>query len=469
VWWRWWGARAARSQQRAEALVEHSERDEAEATPAGEAPADEGERARLTRAFDQAPFPAALLLGPALAFVAVNAEYRRQSRRDDLVGRTLREAFPRGLARPMIDCATRALRTGETVVQREVPPGPPGGPFGPLGGRHGHDPGAARERGGRYDDVHYQPVRRADGTVEGVLVMRVDVSEAVRPRLEVEARIAERTAALSYAKDALALEIVERERTTAERDELRRQLASAEEEERRRIARELHDQLGQHLTALTLGLDEARRLVDGQVPSTPSPMAVPARLRTLLAQLGGLAADMTRDARYLALELRPPELDDVGLESALHTYVTQWAARYGIEVELEVAGLAGRRLPGEVGTTLYRIVQEALTNVAKHADASQVSVIVEQPDDVVRLIVEDDGCGFDVEATRARARAERRLGLAGMRERAGLAGGQVTVESTPGDGTTVYVRLPVDRLVVGGEAEPAPAVRADVAVVPGGA
>jgi signal transduction histidine kinase len=167
---------------------------------------------------------------------------------------------------------------------------------------------------------------------------------------------------------------------------------------------------------------------------------LPARLK----QLHALAARMTAGARYIALELRPPELDDVGLESAIETYAAEWSARYGVAAEVAVTGLRGRRIPSHVASALYRIAQEALTNVAKHAHASQVSVVVDQPEGEVRLIVEDDGRGFDLEQTRERARRARRLGLAGMQERASLVGGRLTVESSPGSGTTLYVRLPID-------------------------
>src|SRR5262249_54970775 len=136
-----------------------------------------------------------------------------------------------------------------------------------------------------------------------------------------------------------------------ERHELRSQLAAAEEAERRRLARELHDQLGQHLTAFTLGLADVRRLIDAG-----------ASAERRLSNLEDLSKMMTRDARYLALELRPPELDDVGLESALETYVSQWSARFGIDAEFEVLGLGTERpVRSDVGTVVYRIAQEALT------------------------------------------------------------------------------------------------------------
>lgn len=217
-----------------------------------------------------------------------------------------------------------------------------------------------------------------------------------------------------------------------ERDALRRQLAAAEENERRRLSRELHDQLGQHLTALTLGLDEIVGMLPDDSPALPR-LASLLRLTTLL----------TRDVRYLALELRPPELDDVGLESAMATYIDKWASRFSVPVEFEVTGAGS--LPGvEASSTVYRILQEALTNVAKHSSARQVSVILEFTPGAARLIVEDDGRGFDVANRRAQARAESRLGLAGMEERAMLLGGTLEIESVPGEGATLFVSLPAD-------------------------
>ena len=264
-------------------------------------------------------------------------------------------------------------------------------------------------------------------------------AELARSALEeahvaLEARIAERTAELASVNATLTGEIDERARLDEERLALRRQLASAEEDERRRLARELHDQLGQHLTALTLGLAEVAKML-------PADSLAQRRL----AVLQSLTEDITRDARHLALELHPPELDDVGLASALRTYVAQWSERYGTDVEFEMTGLTEVPVPTEVATTIYRIVQEALTNIAKHAHATHVSVLVERVEGEMRLIVEDDGLGFEVERTIARATRERRLGVAGMHERAALVGGAVTIESSRGSGTTVYVRLPVAR------------------------
>ena len=253
----------------------------------------------------------------------------------------------------------------------------------------------------------------------------------------------------------LAEQAAEQVQVAAARDELRRALAAAEEAEWRRLARELHDQLGQHLTGFALGLADTRRRLAVSLGAAATPDASLRSAEASLERLEELARLMTRDARNLALELRPPELDDVGLVSAIDTYVRAWGERTGVTAELVVTGLHEREVPAETGSALYRIVQEALTNVARHAGANHVSVIVEQPDGEVGLIVEDDGRGFDADLLDARAHRERRLGLAGMRERAALAGGTVAVESRPGAGTTVYARLPMHRASPSPERSPA--------------
>lgn len=259
---------------------------------------------------------------------------------------------------------------------------------------------------------------------------------AAPPLLEARADDApdRRARELAEALERLESEARERERLESDRAALRRQLASAEEAERGRLSRELHDQLGQHLAALGLGLEEVARMV---LPYSPA--------RARLASLQHLTALLTRDARYLALELRPPELDDLGLASAVESYVSQWSDRYGIVAEVEVTGedVGAEPVAGGASTALYRVLQEALTNVARHADATHVSVILERPDAGMRLIVEDDGRGFDAESVARRATAERRLGLAGMRERMSTVGGSLVVESAPAGGTTIYARVPV--------------------------
>ncbi len=224
-------------------------------------------------------------------------------------------------------------------------------------------------------------------------------------------------------------DITERRRGEQERSMLLRRLVTSQEEERHRLARELHDQMGQHLTALTLGLRALRD--DGD----------PAGRDRRLGRLHELVDRMGREAHQIALELRPTALDDLGLHSAVSNHVEEWSERYGIEVDFESRGLDYRRLDPELETALYRIVQEALTNVARHAGATRVGLVLEHGHGHLLAIIEDDGVGFDPDPPSGGGR----IGLVGMKERATLVGGTIQVESHPGQGTTVLVRVPLDR------------------------
>jgi signal transduction histidine kinase len=220
----------------------------------------------------------------------------------------------------------------------------------------------------------------------------------------------------------------ERMRAEAARGELLAQLVTAQEEERRRIALELHDQLGQYVTALMLGL---KALQDsGEL----------AGANERLQQLLRLADQLGEEAHRLAWELRPSALDDLGLQGTLRNYLEEWARRFRLAVDFHSNGLLDR-LPAQIETALYRITQEALTNVAKHAQARHVSVILERRQGRVLAIVEDDGRGFDTVEVLERAHTARRMGLVGMHERARLIGGELEIESAPGEGTTIYVRV----------------------------
>jgi|SoiMethySBSTD1v2_1073268.scaffolds.fasta_scaffold05852_12 signal transduction histidine kinase/GAF domain-containing protein len=203
----------------------------------------------------------------------------------------------------------------------------------------------------------------------------------------------------------------------------------ASEAQRRRISRELHDELGQQLTAIVLGLRSMRDAVakDGLV-------------RSSLQRLEEMAVQASQDMHHIALELRPGALDDKGLQTALSNYVEEWSKRNDVGADVQYVGLGNRRLPSHVENTIYRIVQEALTNVGTHAKATAVSVIVQRQGDAVVAIVEDNGCGFDV--TNTEGRVNGRLGLLGMRERAALVGGNCDIESHEG-GTTVLARVPI--------------------------
>jgi len=221
-----------------------------------------------------------------------------------------------------------------------------------------------------------------------------------------------------------------------QKEMLRRQMLermiTLQEDERRRIARELHDQTGQRLTStiMTLGLlEETIRTPEG---------------RAYVRDVRDTAAQILKEIRDLALVLRPSVLDDLGLLAALRHCLKGYQSRYRLLVDLQVLGLDGKRLPPEVETALFRITEEALTNVVQHAQARSVTVLLEHRGSSVMLIVEDDGKGFDVARVMNTRPHEGNLGLYGMRERVSLLGGTLTIESTPGRGTAVFVRIPLE-------------------------
>ena len=225
-----------------------------------------------------------------------------------------------------------------------------------------------------------------------------------------------------------AEEARERERSERARTELLGRLVFAQEDERRRIAREMHDQFGEQLTALGLRIRALKDAANGR-----------ADLSTKIAALEDVAAQLDRDVDHLIWELRPTALDDLGLRAALANYIDDWSRRVQVPAELHSAGLSTERLASEIETTLYRIAQEALNNIAKHAHARHVEIILERRTDQVLLIVEDDGIGFDPAETEGDRRG---FGLLGMQERAALVGATVQIESALGEGTTIFVRTP---------------------------
>lgn len=257
-------------------------------------------------------------------------------------------------------------------------------------------------RDGTVYQLYDYPFQDIDGT-ELVLQLAIDITERKR------------------AEEELA-------RTNRELRSLSRRLVDIQEAERARIARELHDEAGQALSSLSIGLKLLARNGVGSAASQQ-------RTAELLRTVDGVMEELHR----LAVDLRPAALDRLGLVAALRRHCQIVSDEHGLEVQLAAVGLQDR-LPGEVETALYRIVQEALTNVVRHAAATRADVIIEQRNGTLVTLVEDDGCGFDREAVWA----EDHLGLLGIRERAEALGGALTVEAAPGHGTTLLVEIPHD-------------------------
>jgi PAS domain S-box-containing protein len=255
--------------------------------------------------------------------------------------------------------------------------------------------------------------------------------ELQRAHDELEMRVKERTKELAESNLALVTEMEEREVAERQRIDLLRRLVSSQELERRRIARDLHDQLGQRLTALRLKIASLKDL-------TPSSTDFNARVQ----RLQEIAERLDSEVSFLAWELRPSALDDLGLSDAIGAFVHEWSKHYEIPADFYATNLGDERLNREAETHLYRISQEALNNIAKHAKASQVTAILERRGDNVILIIEDNGVGFEPAKEKVPSESGKGLGLVGMRERALLVGGSVEFESAPGKGSTIYVKVP---------------------------
>jgi signal transduction histidine kinase len=213
---------------------------------------------------------------------------------------------------------------------------------------------------------------------------------------------------------------------------LRRHLSIAEEKERLRLSYELHDEAGQGLIAAILELNEIDALIGG---------AARERLQLVRKKMEELGKTLHR----IAWELRPPSIDELGLRKALVSYIAEWGERCSTEVDFHCDDPNLDAVPNEIGTAVYRIVQEGLTNIVKHAGhPSDVSVVIRRVGATLQVIIEDNGCGFDVGAMSSKPGAAHGLGLAGMRERLTLIGGTLEIESAIGAGTTIFARIALD-------------------------
>jgi signal transduction histidine kinase len=215
-----------------------------------------------------------------------------------------------------------------------------------------------------------------------------------------------------------------------ERGELLNRIVSAQESERQRIARELHDHLGQYFAAMLLGLNAADKASSWHDEG-----------HHRIADLKSMTSVVSREVHELSWELRPTALDDLGLEAAIANYLEKWSGRFNLNVDF-VGNLRGRQLSAPVEITLYRVLQEAMTNIAKHAQAERISVILEAETGEVRLIVEDDGIGFAAANTAVPGTPTTGFGLLCIRERLALVRGSLMIESASDHGTALFCRIP---------------------------
>ena len=268
-------------------------------------------------------------------------------------------------------------------------------------------------RGERID--HFETIRQAkDGR-------RVPVSLSVSPIRDDQGRI---IGAAKVARDIS-------DRLERERVHLLTRLVVAQDDERRRLARELHDQLGQQMTALRLTLETLKAAVIDR-----------GDLHAQIEMLQEMARQLDEDVAFRVRGLRSTALETRGLAAALREYVASWSRHFSVPLRLHTSVL-DERFPPEVEGTMYRVVQEALNNVVKHARAARVDVALERHADHVSLIIEDDGVGFDPSNA---AMLTGGVGLIGMRERAALIGADLQIESTAGGGTTVFFRVPLAKM-----------------------
>jgi signal transduction histidine kinase len=246
-----------------------------------------------------------------------------------------------------------------------------------------------------------------------------------------EQRVLERTANLLAANTRLQKEVARAENAEKERREVLRRFVTAQEDERRRVATELHDQLGQHLAAVKLWLTQfetSERRTDATIAA--------------VGELQQAVNDIMKEVHRLASELRPVSLNPMGLCAALRRHVSEWSERTRIAADFICDSPNHLGLPSFAENIIYRVVQEALTNVAKHAQATEVCVSLAVHGDRAVATIKDNGNGFDTEAILSHADIRQRLGLLGMQERVDLANGTFEVKSTTGAGTTILVTFP---------------------------
>jgi PAS domain S-box-containing protein len=323
--------------------------------------------------------------------------------REEVIGKHLSEVLGQAAYQTILPEVEKVLSGEEVVFERLVP----------------------YKNGERFIHLNYIPeFDTSTELVTGFHAFVQDITERKqaeeglrRSQEELEVRVQERTKEL--------------EKANKERVGILHQLVTAQEGERKRIARELHDQLGQEMTVLRLKLDILKKVcADNE------------ELRRQVDEIQKVARQLDLEVDFLAWKMRPTVLDDVGIVAALDQFVRQWSAHFNIPADFDAKRFSKTRLAPEVETNFYRIAQEALNNIYKHAQASRVNVSLEPRNGDVVLIIEDNGIGFEPDE---QISIEKGMGIVGMGERAALIGGKLEIESTAGVGTTIYVSVPVSK------------------------
>jgi PAS domain S-box-containing protein len=323
---------------------------------------------------------------------------------EQIIGRHLSETIGKDAYRELLPEIEKVLAGEKVVFERLVP----------------------YKSGERFAHVDYIPkFDSSSGQVTGFYVFVQDITEQKntqeelrRSRDDLETRVAQRTRELEESNQA--------------RIKVLQQLVTVQEDERRRIARDLHDQLGQQMTALRLNLEILKKMCGGDDA-----------LYKQVDETQKVARQIDADVDFLAWQMRPATLDDLGIVAALEHYVGQWSKNFKISAKFDADRFGETQVNSEVETNLYRIAQESLNNIYKHAQASRVNVFLEAVDDFAALIIEDDGVGFEKDEQAFGGKRAQGIGLIGMRERAALVGGSLEIESAKGAGTTVYAKFPV--------------------------
>ena len=362
------------------------------------------ERNRLRESFTQAPAAMALLDGSNHKFVFANEAYVKMAGRDliQLIGKTMREVFPELDGQGYFELLDRVYQSGEPFLA------------------------TARERTinrhGKQESIHldfgYFPVRNLVGEVDGILFQGVDVTEQVMARSQLEARVKERTAELEQAHEGLR--------------ELNHRLMRAQDEERRRLGLELHDSAGQLLVALKWKLGPLHKEIGPDH----------AEWAKLATDAFRLADELSQELRTVSHLLHPPLLERAGLSSALRLYVEGLAERSGLKVKLEIDPDL-QRMQRETEAIVFRIVQESLTNVHRHARTKTAKVQISQSPQTVRIQIEDNGGGIPGFTTLEETNFKLGVGIQGMRERVRQLNGSFEIASSP-NGTTVTAVIPTN-------------------------